>query len=348
MNRPALLTLFALLGLAAPAAAQRTIAQDTMSMSTPVAVTCGFCSMEAYGVVFRELPGGGLTPGDFPLTLRSMSLALGAAEVTGTGASAACRGLAAGGTAVVHVEIYAGTMAPDVDIRTFPAAGTEWTGETLVYAADGVPVTMSTPTTDGAPDFDLQLNTFMVVDDMGNPVTVPAPATYLRAVVVLGDGGTSSLCVAPATAPPGFPVRDDDGVVASHRSFIYASGYGWAWNEAVPGGAIHGDWGIRLNVQPLPHADAGAVDAGASDAGAIDGGAIDGGATDAGAVDAGAPATTSRGCGCSASSPRAPSLGALLFALAVALARYGSKTTRPNRSGTWKSPTSGADQPTPN
>ena len=179
-------------------------------------------------------------------------------------------------------------------------------------------------------------------DDVGNPVTVTAPAAYLRVAVVLGDGGTSSLCVAPATAPSGFPVRDDDGVVANHRSFIYANGYGWAWNEAVPGGAIHGDWGIRLGVIPLPHDDTGVIDAGARDAGAIDAGAMDGGAADGSTNDAGAPTPSARGCGCSTTAPRGPSLGALLFGLAMLAARYGSKTTRPKRSGTWKSPTSGS------
>ena len=57
----------ALLCVARPASAQRTIAQDTMSMSTPVAVECGFCAMEAYGEVFETIGTGGLQPMVLPL-----------------------------------------------------------------------------------------------------------------------------------------------------------------------------------------------------------------------------------------------------------------------------------------
>src|SRR4051812_2317325 len=63
------------LSLASPALAQRSIAQDTMSMSTPVAVECGFCAMEAYGEIFQRVgASGGLTPADFPLVVQSISL----------------------------------------------------------------------------------------------------------------------------------------------------------------------------------------------------------------------------------------------------------------------------------
>ncbi len=312
--------------IASPALAQRTIAQDTMSMSSPVAVSCGFCAAEAYGVVFQRVGAtGGLLPSDFPLRVDSILLALGAATVSGT--PAACHGLAAGGDTLVHVEIWAGTTPPDAaDIHAMPIAGMAWPGEDMVFVQDAVPVTMSTPTTDGAADFNLMLNTLNLGDATMPAPTVDATHTYLRAVVVLGDTGMSSTCTPATNAPTGFPLRDDDGVVTNHRAFIYATGVGWLWNEAA---GVHGDWGIRLSVEPLPHGDAGAVDAGPSDAGARS----DASSTADTGIDAGRTAMGgSSACGCRASSPTSATGWTALAALALAL--YSRKITRPKRSGT--------------
>ncbi len=322
-----LLSLLAL-GPASRVLAQRTLAQDTMSETTPVALTCGFCAMEAYGVIFRDVGAGGLTAADFPLTLRSVSLALGDADVSADGST--CTGRATGGSALVHVEIWAGATVPSGDPRAFPAIGEAWAGETLVYGADDVPVTLSVPTTAGAAGFNLMLNAFDIVDDAGDPVVVPDGNSYLRVAVGLGSNGLhNSICMGALEAPTGFPVRDDDGRVGPERDFIYAGGYGWAWNEALPGGvAINGDWGIRLSVVPMPIAhDAGPrgdasadLDASSDDAGA-DGGA---GGSDAG----GAPAE-SGSCSCRVTSSRGPSSAAMgwLVALgAVTIARRRARS----------------------
>lgn len=293
------------------ALAQRTLAQDTMSMASPVAVECGFCAAEAYGVVFQRLSAtSGLLPSDFPLSVQSISLALGAAEVTGT--PAVCHGIAvpASPETLVHVEIWAGTAAPDAaSIATMPVAGMAWPGEDLVIALDDVPVTMSTPTTDGAADFNLMLNTLALGDtSMAAPV-VDDTHTYLRAVVVLNDGGMSSTCTPNTNAPTGFPLRDDDGVIMNHRSFIYATGVGWLWNEMA---GVHGDWGIRLDVQPLPHADAGV----GPDAGRPDAGVTSDAATTA---DAGSTPPAAASCGCRVGARSAsPLAGLALAALALA------------------------------
>jgi hypothetical protein len=228
----------------------------------------------------------------------------------------------------VHVEIWAGTTIPDVDdIHAMPVAGMPWPGEDLVFSLDDVPVTMSTPTTDGAANFNLMLNTLNLSDGTTPAPVVDATHAYLRAVVVLGDMGMSSTCTPATNAPTGFPLRDDDGVVANHRAFIYANGVGWLWNE---GAGVRGDWGIRLIIEPLPHADAGTSDAGTtSDAGSTSDASTMGDAGhDAGLVAAGGSST----CSCRASTPTSMP-GSIALAL-IAMALYSRKVTRPKRSGT--------------
>jgi MYXO-CTERM domain-containing protein len=325
------------LSLTSTAQAQRTIAQDTLSMTTPVAVECGFCSMEAFGAVFREIgTAGGLRPADFPLTVLSVSLAMGAATVTGT--PGACHGEATppDPTTLVHVEIWAGVAPSGADagpmsvdamnISGQPPMGTAWTGEDLVFMQDMLPVTMSVPTTDGGSDYNFMLNTFNLGDTTTPAPTVAAGHTYLRVVVGLADGGSSSTCTPMTSAPTGFPLRDDPGsVVAPRREFIYAQGVGWMWNETAH---IPGNWALRLSIEPLPHADAGPTDGGAgSDSGA----ARDGSAIDVGSVDAArASGGGGGGCGCRVGSRSHASIAALL----VALALYSRKVTRPKRAGT--------------
>jgi MYXO-CTERM domain-containing protein len=311
------------------ALAQRTIAQDTMSETTPVAMTCGFCAMEAYGVVFREVGTGGLTAADFPLTLRSFSVALGDADVSADGNT--CTGRTVGGTALVHVEIWAGATPPTGDPVGFPVLGEPWAGEELVYAADDVPVTLSVPTTDGGTGFNLMLNTFDVVGEMGEPVVVAEGNSYLRVAVGLTSNGMhNAICVDPLESPGGFPVRDDEGRVGPERGFIYAGGFGWAWNEDLPGpGSINGDWGIRLSVLPMPSThDAGPrLDAGAGG----DASPVDASLDAASAADAGAP-TTSGSCGCRMAGGRSPIAMGLLALVGLALMRRrsirGARSTR--------------------
>lgn len=309
------------------ASAQRTLAQDTMSETTPVALTCGFCAMEAYGVVFREVGAGGLTAADFPLTLRSVSLALGDADVSADGST--CTGRTTGGTALVHVEIWAGATPPSGDPQAFPVLGEAWAGETLVYAADDVPVTLSVPTTAGATGFNLMLNTFDVLGEAGEPVVVPEGNSYLRVAVGLGSNGMhNAICTGALESPGGFPVRDDEGRVGPERGFIYAGGFGWAWNEDLPGtGSINGDWGIRLSITPMgtPH-DAGLrVDAG-SDA---DASLADAGLDAATGADAGVAPSGGGSCSCRMAGARTSGGGAgLLLALGLLLTRrHASRRT---------------------
>ena len=330
------------LSLATPALAQRSITQDTMSTTTPVGVSCGFCATEAYGVVFRELGTGGLRPSDFPLSVLSVSLALGAAQVT----AGACHGQAmpSNPDTLVHVEIWAGTTVTDAtDVHALPVMGMPWPGEDLVFTQDAVPVTMSVPTTDGGANFDLMLNTLALGDATNPAPMVDATHTYLRVVVGLGTGGMSSTCAPATNAPTGFPARDDDGVVAMHRSFIYAmGGAGWLWNEAA---GVHGDWGIRLSVQSGPPRDAGPVDATVLDSGATRDAsmAADAGMRrDTGPIGSGGEAH----CGCRVGMRTSSSTSLIVFS-AIALMLYSRKVTRPKRAGTWKSPSSGADQPAP-
>lgn len=294
-----------LLALLVPSAAsaQRLLAHDTLSMETPSAVSCGFCQDEVIGVVFRELSGiGGIRPEDFPLGLTNVQVALADATTDGT----TCSPRTTGGEITAEVEVWAGPTPPSA----LPAAGVvfgmPWPDETLVWANAEVPITLSTPTTDGGTMFNLQFNALLVTDELGMPVVVPAGNAYLRVAVRLpGAGSFNSVCVDPVEQPAGFPLRDNDGRLTDQRSFIYAGGgVGWLWNETA---GLNGDWAIRLEVAPMGSPrDAGTRDAGGSDAGTADSGAFDGG-TDAGT----APASG----GCRASAGGSPS--AWLVALAA-------------------------------
>lgn len=315
--RPGSLALPALLALAslAPsrAAAQVTLAQDTLSSESPAAALCGFCGGEGFGVVFRELPppARGLLTEDFPLTLRSVEVALAAARLDGT----MCRTDPAGGTATVDLEVWAGMTPPGATIgATAPAEPWPGTGEELLFAAVDVPVELSIPDGTMTGGFMLQLNRFDVVDEMGAPVRVPAGFTYLRVFVQLHD----STLPGPGCdfSSDGSPLRDD-GRISDQRSYILANGMGFLWNETA---RVAGDWAIRLNIIPAipPGIDAGPPpdaafaprDAGGGDA------SVDAG-TSAGA-DAGG-GSSGGGCGCRAAAPRASGIGGTLALLLGAL-----------------------------
>ncbi len=285
---------------ATPATAQRVIAQDTLSTATPAAITCGFCEGERYGVIFRELDPGGLQPADFPLTIRSLRVAVASARVTGSAPSFTCEGLTIAGTALADLELWAGTELPS-DISGIGAEDAWSAGEELLWAAADVPLMKSTAGADGASEIEAGFNELQPVDEMEMPIRVSADARYIRAVVRIqaGDPDASASCDAAGQNPPSiFPLRDNDGVIADERSFIYAGAGGWLWNEDV---GIGGDWAIRLEVRSdgTPGADAGP---GGSDAGpASDAGpSSDGGTTsDAGsASDGGTSDPGGGGCSC--------------------------------------------------
>jgi len=282
--------------LASPVRAQVTLAQDTLSTDSPAAALCGFCGGEGFGVVFRELPAParGLLAEDFPLTLRAVEIALAAARLDGS----MCTTMPEGGNVFVDVEIWAGVTPPGTPIGAMaPAEPWPGTGEELVFAATDVPIELSIPATGGM-GFNLQLNRFEVMDEMGAPLRIAADFTYLRVFVSLRD---SSL---PGPSCPfssdGSPLRDD-GRISDERSYILADGMGFLWNEQA---RVGGDWAVRLSIIPAlpvgrdggppPDAAAADVDAGAS--------ALDAAGADASTsgVDAG-PATGGGGCGCRAS-----------------------------------------------
>lgn len=314
-----LLACLAVAALPMPTSAQRLLSHDTLTMDSPTAITCGFCSGESYGTIFRELPAParGLEPGDFPVVVESLQVAVASARAV---SSTMCVGSISGGTGVGDVEIYAGTTPPTGDIVANPADG-PWDGETLVWAATNVPFQRSTAETEGSAAYEVMFNNLEIVDAEEMPVRVEAPNVYLRAVVHFGDGaaGDSVPCEDLSLTPPSFfPLRDNDGRIAPERSFIYADGLGWVWNEDARVGSINGDWAIRLEIttEGVPGTDAGpAVDAGPRrDAGLVDAGAADGG----GGTDAGEPGGGGGG-GCAAAGRAQPAPWALLLAPLLAL-----------------------------
>lgn len=279
-----------LLALAAvsPASAQRSVAYDTVADGFPAAVTCGFCAGEKFGVVFYELPGGaGLRADDFPLTLRSVQLAVARIRVVGSALSGGymCQGSNMEGTVDVTVEAFAGETVP-MNVLNLPADGA-WPGETQLFTTEAT-ATVSTASMDGGSEFGVTLNEIALPD---GGVSVEAPATYIRVVVTIPSGGASSSCSELGQMPPAaVAIRDDDGRVAPRRSLILANGVelglpgvglpaGWYWNEEIDEGAgsvgVNGDWAVRIAVDSV---GTSGVDAGVSpgDAG-IDGGSVDAG-----------------------------------------------------------------------
>jgi hypothetical protein len=296
---------------ATEAAAQRLVAHDTLSRDTPSVVSCGFCGDEVIGVVFRELGGiGGLRPSDFPLRLSGVQVALAAARTDGT----SCTAESVGGTVAVEVEVWAGSTPPSALPGADVTFGMPWPGEALVFASEAVPVELSTPTMDGSTLFNLQFNAFEPRDDANEPIVVAEGNTYLRVAVRLPRSGQNNpVCAAPLETPAGFPLRDDDGRIAPERSFLYAGGVGWLWNETA---RVNGDWAIRVEVAPMPVArDAGSADAGGADGGAGDAGSLDAGSADAGTL------TPGGGCGCRAGRGAAGGGWLALLGLALALRR---------------------------
>lgn len=224
------------------AGAQVTLAQDTLSAESPAAALCGFCGGEGFGVVFRELPppSRGLLPEDFPLVVRAVEVALASARLDGM----RCVSAPEGGTAHVDIEIWAGRTPPGERIGA-SEPGLPWpeTGEELVFAAADVPVEFSIPAT-GSTGFQLRLNRFAVMDEMGAPIRVSEEFRYLRVFVRLSDSALPGPSC-PFSAD-GSPLRDD-GRIANERSYILANGMGFVWNEQV---RVDGDWAVRLHIDP--------------------------------------------------------------------------------------------------
>jgi MYXO-CTERM domain-containing protein len=260
-----------------PAAAQRTVAYDTLAESSRAAITCGFCATEQFGTVFHALPPGpvrGLEPEDFPLRLDAILVAVARGRVAGP----SCTGLAAGGTAAFDVRVYAGAVLPDGSIRDLPG-DTPWPGETLVHQIDDVDLELSTSDMDGSTSINVMFNML----DIADGVEVPAGNTYLRVVFTIPAGGMGTDCASPPLVPAeAYPVRDD-GRIANRRSLIFAvapdgspsAPRGWYWNEEA---GVAGDWGVRIQITSESTArDAGPADAGPADAGPRDAGRVDGG-----------------------------------------------------------------------
>ncbi len=292
MLRNTLLLASLALLLPTTASAQRLLAHDTLSRDTPSVVSCGFCAGEVIGVVFRELPGtAGIRASDFPMGLTSVQIALASASTDG----ASCNSLMDGGIVEAAVEIWAGVTPPDALPAETVTFGMPWSDEeTLLWASDVVPLTLSTATVDGDSRFDLQFNAYMPRDEEEMPIVVPFGNGYLRVAVQLPGGGEhNSICADPVEVPTGFPLRDNDGVISPMRSHIYGNGIGWRWNETV---GLGGDWAIRVEVAPMPMPrDAGTRDGGGS---AGDAGASGADAGSDPSMDAGTSPPEDGGCSC--------------------------------------------------
>lgn len=268
-----------MIAAAGTASAQRRVQYDTLAESTPAAVSCGFCAGEKFGMVFRPLDsGGGLRADEFPLTLQAIEVAVARTQVTGDLSGYTCTGSSDEGTVSMIVEAYAGVTPPRGSISSFPASG-PWAGETAVFG-ESAELTLSIETTPGSRMFNVMVTSVPVM------VPVAAPNTYIRVVVTIPGGGSSTSCSDFGLTPPGaVGIRDDDGRIENNVGFIYAVEAlggavpaGWHWNEsedisdpATGATGINGEWAIRLDVAPVATmTDAGTTamtDAGASDAG---------------------------------------------------------------------------------
>lgn len=258
------LALFAtMFGLPFPssASAQQEIAYDTLSDMSSARVQCGFCSGERFGTIFKDLgEGQGLPSSSFPLSLRTISLAL----AKTTYLDSVCTPSADAETVLVSLNVYAGEEAP-TDLTDMPTDG-EWPGESLIYTNEEVALT-SSPIADGS-EVNTMFQPFIPTGEDDTVIHVEAPATYIRVVVGLldGDEGSNDACGGPAAGPSAAPIIDADGRIADHTGFILAGGVSshWFWNEDVPGGGISGDWALRISIVPSGSSDtdAGVVDSG--------------------------------------------------------------------------------------
>lgn len=273
--------------------AQTVITYDTVSAETGSTVSCGFCTGEKFGVVFRELEmGNGLDPEDFPLVLRGIRVVLADASVSG----GMCSGGMMGGNAAIDIEVYAGTTPPSGMIRMNPEDG-PWDGETLLLEVPGLPLRRSALAGDGM-RYMVEFNDLQVADlETEEDIRLEPPTQYIRAVFTLAEGAVerNPNCEAMGlVSPNAFPMRDTDGVIQNERSFIFgANGLGWQWNEAV---GLMGDWAIRLEVE----IEGTPVDAGLPDAGPMDAGSdamvVDAGTDASAEADAGESGTSGGGC----------------------------------------------------
>src|SRR5690606_24590739 len=205
--------------------AQEPVIQDTLSADTPTALTCGFCAGERFGVVFRELPAPrrGIEPGDFPITLESVQVAVAAASVT---AGPTCVPVETGGSVEALVELYAGAEPPEGAIASLPADAPWSDTEELVWAGEAS-LALSTAEPGGTGQYAIHFNVLEVRDEEGAPIVIESGA-YLRAVVSIPAASSDMSAICPAGASPAFvPIRDADGPIAPERGFIYATGAGW-------------------------------------------------------------------------------------------------------------------------
>lgn len=253
------MSFFGSLGLAAPVHAQTRLIFDTVSESTPSAISCGFCASEKYGVVFDELPSGaGLRVRDFPLEIQSVSVAVARARVQQDDTFLfECVASPSVAPIEANVAIYAGVTVP-VSIADLPSDG-PWPGEIEVLAFDEVELTPSAEQSPGSAMFNVMFNELSPEE----PAVVDHPYRYLRVVVSVPPGEDSASCEFLGLHGPGLvPIRDDDGRVAPRHSFIYSVGGAatnkWLWNESTEitdpvtfASGIRGDWSVRMQVRTL-------------------------------------------------------------------------------------------------
>jgi hypothetical protein len=295
-----------------PVGAQRRVQYDTLSESTPAAISCGFCAGERFGMVFRPLDsGGGLRESEFPLTLESIELAVARTTVTGglLEGGYECHGSTTGGTISMMIEVFAGQTPPRGDITTQPASG-PWPGEVELFA-ESTELTTSVETSAGSAMYDVTQNTVSITSG----VRVDPPSTYIRVAISIPAGGASASCADLGLEPPGaVGLRDDDGRIEENVGMIYAvnplSGTfgiaeGWHWNEdeeitdpSGGGSGIEGDWAIRLDVSPIGSSGS---DAGMSIA---DGGGASGDAGSSSGTDSGIPSATDGATGSTCTADR--------------------------------------------
>jgi MYXO-CTERM domain-containing protein len=241
--------------VAAPAAANPVTNDSVTGMDSPAAVTCGFCATERYGVIFRQISSTqGLLPSDFPLTINRVDLAVAAARVVDGGLLYECQGSATAGRRTVSIWGYTGVTPPTGDIRSFGTGA--WPGETALWIEPIMSeVELSTATEDGGNRYDVTVSQVAV----SPAVRVDPPNTYIRIVVEIPAGGSSTYCVENSWGEPGIlPIRDDSGRIGPNVNFLYSIGgaeMGWHWSEEIPIDpttlqGLEGDWVVRLDISP--------------------------------------------------------------------------------------------------
>ena len=256
--------------LASSVYAQSTeLKNDDVRADSEARITCGFCEMDKFGMIFYLNDFPGLS---FPLELTKIKVGLAQSLPLDLRLEACTE--AASGTADISYEVYIGQMSESFfssnSIRSNPFGA--WNAETLVTSGTAqVSLNVATgSSTNTPPNYNLSLSEIPITNAASFGT---ASHRYIRVVFdVPGDPSVSDPhCDNYGDTSSDTGLYRDDAITGDgHKSFGFVERMGipgyWEFNEDYSGflgigdDQVDGDWVIRLDVQASsvpPVTDAG-------------------------------------------------------------------------------------------